>query len=217
MLHLILAESALELIPKEIASHPQVKMDCERRRKKYDELLLDSSLHFGAMRELKERRKRGRPDILHLCLLVAQDSIASKAGELRLYIHTQQSEIIYVNPETRLPRNYDRFKGLMVSLFKKRKIKNLLRMEDKGINDLLGEISPDEIFVMEKNGERIGKLQFIERMKELGNPCFIVGGFPYGNLSSSIPGKRISLSDKTLEAQTVVSTIIFCYELARGL
>lgn len=41
---------------------------------------------------------------------------------LRVYIHTRNNEIIYVKPETRIPRNYNRFVGLMESLFKNKAV-----------------------------------------------------------------------------------------------
>ncbi len=101
MMHLILADSELELMPEEI-----------KKRK----ILLDSSLHHSLMKGLKDWKRRGRPDIVHVFLLIAQESILNRKGLLKTYIHTRNDEIIYVNPEMRIIKNYNRFKGLMQQL-----------------------------------------------------------------------------------------------------
>lgn len=215
-LSLVLAEAALETIPAKIAGHPQVRKDCERRGKLPSQLLLDSSLHYAAMQGLEHGDRRGRPDIVHRCLLIALDSIANRLGMMDVYVHTFHDEVIYINPETRLPRTYDRFKGLMVDLFAKRRIEELLRVEKKELHQLIQEINPSSVYIAEEGGERVGKMQLVEMLKNERNPCFVIGAFPHGNFLRKIEGRRISLSDFMLEAQTVVATIIFCFELSQG-
>ncbi|MEM3478171.1 MAG: 16S rRNA methyltransferase, partial [Archaeoglobaceae archaeon] len=115
----ILLDSSLELVPKEISNHPVIVSDARRRRKKATELLLDDSRHHLAMRNLKHREKRGRADIVHQCLLLLLDS---PLKSFDIFVHTINDELIRVSRDTRLPRNYNRFVGLMEDLFKKRKI-----------------------------------------------------------------------------------------------
>jgi rRNA small subunit pseudouridine methyltransferase Nep1 len=84
---LVLAESALELVPSELRRHPAVLADAKRRRKKPGEILLDRSRHHPAMRDLPDASRRGRPDIVHQVLLVFQYSMLNRgvwAG--RMYI-----------------------------------------------------------------------------------------------------------------------------------
>uniref|UniRef100_A0A663M4D1 EMG1 N1-specific pseudouridine methyltransferase n=1 Tax=Athene cunicularia TaxID=194338 RepID=A0A663M4D1_ATHCN len=47
------------------------------------------------------------------------DSPLNRAGLLQVYIHTQKNVLIEVNPQTRIPRTFDRFCGLMVQLLHK--------------------------------------------------------------------------------------------------
>ncbi|KRY09400.1 Ribosomal RNA small subunit methyltransferase NEP1 [Trichinella patagoniensis] len=54
-----------------------------------------------------------RPDITHQCLLMLLDSPLNKAGLLEIYIHTVKNVLIRVHPQTRIPRTFDRFVGLM--------------------------------------------------------------------------------------------------------
>ncbi|MCC6050815.1 MAG: 16S rRNA methyltransferase, partial [Thermofilum sp.] len=57
-MHLLLAEAGLELVPKELWSHPAVRASARRRGKKPGEILLDVALHHSAMVGLGERWKR---------------------------------------------------------------------------------------------------------------------------------------------------------------
>ena len=50
MLSLIVAESALELVPKEIQQHNSVISHSKKLGKKPSEILLDNSWHFAAMK-----------------------------------------------------------------------------------------------------------------------------------------------------------------------
>ncbi|MEM2715900.1 MAG: 16S rRNA methyltransferase, partial [Candidatus Thermoplasmatota archaeon] len=91
MMQIIIGESELEMA-KEIG---------------IDEIL-DSSIHYPYMKKMKDWQRRGRPDIIHMCLLIALESILNKEKMLRIYIHTRNDEIIYINPDTRMVKNYNR-------------------------------------------------------------------------------------------------------------
>ena len=54
-----------------------------------------------------------RPDITHQCLLMLMDSPLNRAGLLQVYIHTERNTLIEINPQTRIPRTFNRFSGLM--------------------------------------------------------------------------------------------------------
>jgi len=112
---MVFAECGLELIPKQIRSHPAVKKNLSSRI--YSSQLLDNTLHFSAMKNLKNFQKRGRPDITHVCLLNALGSPLNRNGNLILYIHTINNKIFKFTPEIRIARNYNRFKGLIAKLF----------------------------------------------------------------------------------------------------
>ncbi|AJC72597.1 16S rRNA methyltransferase [Thermococcus guaymasensis DSM 11113] len=220
MLHLAIADSELELVPKSIVEHPAVVNYARRRGKKPEEVILDSSYHHSALRKLEDGERRGRPDIVHICLLNALESIANKEGLLRVYVHTRNDEVIYVKPETRLPRNYNRFLGLMESLFKNRVVPKdleLLRIEEKTLNELVEEIGPDEVFVMHEGGEFMKPRDFGKVLVELENPLVIVGGFPHGDFRSQVKGKKVSLYREPLMAWTVVNEVLVNFEASLGL
>jgi len=55
--------------------------------------------------------------------LMLLDSPLNRAGHLQVYIHTANHVLIYLSPQTRIPRTYDRFAGLMVQLLHKLKVR----------------------------------------------------------------------------------------------
>lgn len=215
MLHLVIAEAELELVPKAILDHPAVMNHARKRGKRPEEILLDSTYHHSALKKLEDGERRGRPDIVHICLLNALESIANKEGLLRVYVHTRNDEVIYIKPETRIPRNYNRFVGLMESLFKNRTVPKdleLLRIEEKSLEELVDEIGSDGVFVMHEEGKLTKPSDFGKTLSELENPLVIVGGFPHGDFRSEIPGEKIGLYKAPLMAWTVVNEVIVNFE-----
>jgi rRNA small subunit pseudouridine methyltransferase Nep1 len=216
MLHLVIAEAELEPVPKSIRNHPAVVRYAKKRGKKPGEVLLESTYHHAALRKLPDGDRRGRPDIVHICLLNALESIANREGLLRVYVHTRNDEVIHIKPETRLPRNYNRFLGLMESLFKDRIVPRdlgLLRMEKMGLMELIDGINPDGIFVMHEEGALTKPIDFGRRLASLRNPTVIVGGFPHGDFTNRVRGERISLYRKPLMAWTVINEVLSGFEV----
>src|SRR4030042_2871445 len=122
MLTIVLAESKLELIPNDILSHPAIASYAKQRNKKPKNLILDSSFHHSAMKDLPEGNRRGRPDIVHIFLLNSLESILNKKEKLKIIVHTRNNEAIFIDSKTRIMRSYSRFIGLFEQLFEKRKI-----------------------------------------------------------------------------------------------
>ncbi|MEM2928764.1 MAG: 16S rRNA methyltransferase [Nitrososphaerota archaeon] len=217
---LIFAESALEIVPMEIWNHPAIVSSAKKRKKKPSEILLDRSYHHNAMKNLKESYKRGRPDIIHFCLLEALGSILCKIKKLEVYVHTIDDYVIYVNPETRLPRVYNRFLGLIEQLYNIKEIKAndkiLLKIEKKNLSQIINEIKPDKIFGMDEKGYFISPKKFSEIVLECSKPAIIIGAFPkgeYSNNTKSIIGENIySIYPESLETWIITSRILSALE-----
>ena len=71
------------------------------------------------MKKLNREPIKVRPDIVHQCLLMLFDSPLNKAGLLQVFIRTDKNVLIQIHPQTRIPRTFDRFCGLMVQLLHK--------------------------------------------------------------------------------------------------
>lgn len=222
LLNLVLAETALEMVPKDLWSHPAVRRHSKRLKKPPQYILLDRSLHHSAMRRLGENEKRGRPDITHFVLLEALGSPLNKEGLLQVYVHTNQNFAITVNPKARLPRNYTRFIGLMEQLFQLGKVppegESLIDMKNKTLQDLLSEVKADYILAFSTEGQAKTLEEAVSSLQAKGRPVVIIGGFPHGRFSQStikLADEVVSVDSEMLEAWTLTSRVIYEYE--RGL
>ena len=85
--------------------------------------LLNCDRHKQQIIKYKKDPSECRPDILHQCLLMLFDSPLNRANLLQVYVHTNKKVLIEINPQTRIPRTFDRFCGLMVQLLHKLSIR----------------------------------------------------------------------------------------------
>ncbi|MFX1455358.1 MAG: 16S rRNA methyltransferase [Promethearchaeota archaeon] len=215
---IILVECGIELIPKEIRNHPSVKKNLSTQL--YSSQLLDTALHHSVMSNLVNSEKRGRPDIAHLCLLNALGSPLNKSGNLKLYMHTVNDKIYMVNPEIRIARNYNRFKGLMAKLLIDDKIEinktPLIAHINENLVNLLHTFNTDNIYLLSSKGKLIMSYQELFPSNIEENIVTIIGGFQKGNFSNKlfeISRNIISISQFSLDAWVVTNKIITYYEL----
>ena len=216
---IILAECGIELIPKQIRNHPSVKKNVYTRN--YTSQLLDNAIHHTAMKELKDFTKRGRPDIIHLCLLNALGSALNKSGELRLFMHTVKNRIYEFNPEIRIARNYNRFKGLMAKLLIDENIgpvnSPLISLFDGiYIKELISTFEDPEVILFSSKGKLIKNYQELYPQGISKNIIVIIGGFQKSSFSREINDlspRKISLSEFSLDAWVAIYKAITYFEL----
>ena len=215
MMHIILADSELEIVPQAIQGHPAIVKHARMRKKKPSRILLDASYHHQAIRSKYpvEAERRGRPDIVHFFLMNAQESILNYRGKLRVYVHTRNNDVIRISPETKLPKAYHRFVGLMEHVFQNKYVPDkenpLLVLEKMSLRALAEEIG-NKTIVLSESGKRvdIGKYEIPEDV------TFIIGGFPHGDFLSNVDfaDEIISIYDGTLMAWVATYEIIARYE-----
>jgi len=217
MLYIILAESSLELIPKKIHNHPSVTSYSKKFKKNSSNTLLDNSWHFGAMKGLDNEIKRGRPDIIHLTLLSLCTTPVFYKNKIKIFIHTVNDEVISINNNTRLPKSYHRFQGLMEKLFLTKKIESedeiLMEMKNSSLSQLVSKIKPTRIIGLTTQGQKTSLDKLVEQIEE--NSCIILGGFQKGhfnNETDKIIDKSFSINDSSLEAHLVASRLAYEYE-----
>jgi len=219
-LHLVLVESALELVPPEIVHHEVVKKHAKRRGKKPWEIILDKSVHYYAMLKLPNHHKRGRPDIVHLSLLNALCSPLNKLGLLRVYVHTIDNRIIFIDPSVRLPRHYYRFVGLMEQLLVEGKVppnsdKPLMTCRRMFLHEFVDEMKFGYIYLLHEGGRYVsprdlGK-EIVERIERGEKVAVFVGAFPHGDFfedTKRLANEAVSIYPEPLDAWIVVSRII---------
>ena len=217
MLYIILAESSLELIPKKIHNHPSVTSYSKKFKKNSSNTLLDNSWHFGAMKGLDNEIKRGRPDIIHLTLLSLCTTPVFYKNKIKIFVHTVNDQIISINNNTRLPKSYHRFQGLMEKLFLTKKIESedeiLMEMKNSSLSQLISKIKPTRIIGLTTQGQKTSLDKLVEQIEE--NSCIILGGFQKGHFSNEtekIIDESFSINDSSLEAHLVASRLAYEYE-----
>jgi rRNA small subunit pseudouridine methyltransferase Nep1 len=217
MISLILAESSLELIPEELKSHTSVVSHAQKLGKKPSEILLDNSWHFAAMKGIKDEIKRGRPDLVHFCILEATTIPLYKKNKIKIYIHTTDDKVIYVGENVNIPKSYHRFEGLIEKLFLEKIIEAngnvLLEIKEKSFSDLIDEIKPSKIIGLSSKGQKHSFENTVLEMPE--NCCLVVGGFQKGHFSDAVQSRinqLISIEDSSFEAHVVVARMLYEYE-----
>jgi len=186
-LHILLAESSIELIPKHLLKNPRILKVSRKLRRPPTKMLLEVNYHRDVIKTLPHHEKRGRPDILHTTLLFLLDSPLNKYNLLNIYIHTINDEIFWVNPKVRIPKTYLRFYGLMVQLLKKGIIYTpnthevLFERKQISISNLVKSFK--KAFLLSEKGHSVSPGELAKRLVKLDNPLVIIGGFPHGDVS----------------------------------
>jgi rRNA small subunit pseudouridine methyltransferase Nep1 len=220
---LVIAETALETIPLEIFRHSSLKK-IRDSGKKPTQILLDRTFHHFAIlsSNLKQDYKRARPDILHIILLNVLATPLFKNNQLKVFVHTINNQVIKIGDNLRIPKSYSRYEGLILDLFKNKKIISkdgclLLELNDNlNFSDLLDKyIKPDVIIGLSTNGI-FKNFEYVSKdLFEFKNPCIVIGGFPKGHFSKDIESrleKKYSISNLSLEAHIVISRLLYEFE-----
>jgi rRNA small subunit pseudouridine methyltransferase Nep1 len=217
MISLILTESSLELVPKELRSHPSVVSHAQKLGKKPSEILLDNSWHFAAMKGMSDEIKRGRPDLVHFCILEATTIPLYKKNKIKIYIHTIDDKVIYFGENVHIPKSYHRFEGLIEKLFLEKTIESngnvLLEIKEKSFSELIDEIKPSKVVGLSSKGEKHSFENIISEIPE--NCCLVIGGFQKGQFSDVVKGRvdqLVSIDDSSFEAHIVVARMLYEYE-----
>lgn len=217
MLSLVIAEASLELVPKELQHHNSVVSHARKMGKRPSEILLDNSWHFGAMKGIKNEIKRGRPDLVHFCLLEACTIPLYEEDEISVYIHTIDDKVITVGEGVRLPKSYHRFAGIMEQLFSQRIIKaddkTLFEIQNMKFSELIDKIEPDQVIGLSSEGKRASYSEVARMCTD--ETCLVIGGFPKGEFFDSTKKRidsLISVDERQLEAHVVVARTLYEYE-----
>ncbi|HIH89868.1 hypothetical protein [Ignicoccus hospitalis] len=218
-----MAYSALELVPREIAGHPEVRKYAERRNKPPTKVILDKSYHYHAMSKLKDKENRGRPDIVFMFLAAALSSPLNLRGMLRVYVHTRDDLVIFVNPKMKPIRSYERFLGIMEQLFEEGRVppdseEPMLEIKNMNLRYLVKKVIGSEgIILMDPNAPLVSPKGVAEEAKELP---VVVGGFPRGDFgldAYKLAKRRYYIFPTILDHWLVADRIIASFEELAGI
>lgn len=213
LLNFVFAESALELVPKEIRGSPAVVSDSRRREINAGEILLDRSFHHSAMSKLKDSEKRGRPDLVHLALLSVTGTPLYLEGMARVFVHTYPDIVLEIAEKTRIPKNYIRFRGLMEKALVERPREGLVSVRPMGLKELVRKrVGADLVFGLSVQGKQTAPEDLARQILSVREPCVLVGGFPHGHFSSetlSVVDQLVRVNPRPLEAHVVASRVVY--------
>ena len=219
MLNFVLAESALELVPKEIRRQPAVLSDARRRGKDASEILMDRSFHHSAMAKLKDSEKRGRPDLVHVTLLNVTGAPLYLDGSVRIFVHTYDDLVIEIAEKTRIPKNYLRFRSLMEKVLVERPNQGLIKVNPMGFKELVRMTSSDEVVGLSVQGKTMSLEGLAKMVMAAKSPSVVVGGFPHGHFlpeTLSVMDQIFRMDTRPLEAHVVASRVIYEVEKAEA-
>ncbi len=213
MINLVFVDSELETIPVEMQKERDVLAIARKRGKPVEEMVLDSSIMHRAIDRVfpGESNRRGRPDVFHIMLNVAQSSILNLLGMLRVYILTRNSDLIEISPVTRIPKNYARFLGLVEDLYKKGEIKSdrdtLLRIRKNIVLKQFIDSLGGKKILLDPLGEHKKPSEIFQGVRDC---TIVIGGFANGTFRSDLSfiEDKISIYPEELTIWTIAAEII---------
>ncbi|XP_047470295.1 ribosomal RNA small subunit methyltransferase NEP1-like [Penaeus chinensis] len=195
----------------------RANLESVKNGKNYE--LLNCDDHMGMMKKFKKDPADCRPDILHQCLLMLQDSPLNQAGKLQVYIHTEKNVLIEVNPQCRIPRTFKRFAGLMVQLLHKMSV----RASDGSMKLLKVIRNP----VSDHFPPGVKKIGTSFQAKNLVNPrslvppkeslVVVIGAMAHGKVEVDYTEEEVSFSNYHLSAALACSKLCSGFEEVWGI
>ena len=198
--------------------------------------LLNCDDHGHILKKNNRDPAEMRPDITHQCLLTLLDSPLNKAGLLQIYVQTQKNVLIEINPQTRIPRTYKRFAGLMVQLLHKLSIRSVNSANEKLLKVIKNPVTdhlPSGCLKIVLSGDTqtvrlksyiqslLMQSEIIETAAESPTKeqeqipiCFIVGAFAHGrdDFADLWCDEKVSVSEYPLSASVACSKITNAFE-----
>jgi len=229
-LSMVLVESALQRVPDEIRLHHQIKQFARKRGRSPDEVLLDRAFHHTAMKQLSRSRhdplpeKMGRPDIVHTSLLQVLETPLNWENRLSVFVHTQEDQLITINPKIRLPKNYTRFIGLMEQLFTEKKVppdgEALLRMEHLTLKQFIEKRSPSKIIGFSRTGNPELLRNVADSAAKAQSPMILIGAFPRGHfteITRRLLDEIYSVDKHMLDTWIIAGRFVYDFEWSIGI
>jgi rRNA small subunit pseudouridine methyltransferase Nep1 len=177
--------------------------------------LLNCDDHPQILRKFNREPGTCRPDITHQSLLMLMDSPLNRAGLLQVFIHTEKNVLIEVNPQTRIPRTFKRFAGLMVQLLHKFAVKagesstKLLHVIKNPISNHLPVGSKK--FAMTFSSKLVKNCRELVPAKEEAI-VLVIGAFAHGHLNLDYTEDSISISNYPLSAALTCAKLCSAFE-----
>ncbi|XP_052890767.1 ribosomal RNA small subunit methyltransferase NEP1 [Anopheles moucheti] len=182
--------------------------------------LLNCDDHINILKKNNRDPGSCRPDITHQSLLMLMDSPLNRAGLLQVFIKTEKNVLIEIDPQTRVPRTFKRFAGLMVQLLHKFSVKaadsqkKLIRIIKNPITNHLPVGCRK--FAMSYSANQVKNAK--ELVPEKDEPItLVIGAFAHGNLNLDYTEGAVSISNYPLSAALTCTKVCSAFEEVWGI
>jgi len=178
--------------------------------------LLNSDHHSNILKKHKREIGSARPDITHQTLLALFDSPLNRANLLQVYVRTTKNVLIEINPQTRIPRTFDRFCGLMVNLLEKFSIRagdapiKLLKVIKNPVTDYLPPGCKKTLFSY-KTEKVIRPIEIAEQAGDAPH-CVVIGAMAHGSVDVDFCEESVSISHYPLSAALCAAKLCGAFE-----
>lgn len=205
--------------PKLIVVMSNATLEIIKVREKYE--LVSADTHSSVLSKLGKDTSHYRPDILHQCLLSLLDSPLNKAGYLKVYIETTSKVLIEVNPQTRIPRTFKRFAGLMVQLLRDLKIRSADGKDTlfKVIKNPVTQYFPPDALRIQTSvqGDLVNINSYVEKSIPVDKPVvFMIGAHSHGQHEVDWAETTLALSQYPCSASVIIGRICGAFENQLG-
>jgi len=230
MLTLVLAESSIERMPRQLHRHPSVVAQAKRRGKAPSSLILDRSYHHSGMRTLEDadssigRGKHGRPDIAFHVLLQALGCPLSREGLLRTHVHTSEDRGMEIDPTFSLHKNCDRLMGILEQLYEDQRVPldghPLLSIRQCALPELIRQLEPSMTLAFSTVGTLTSMRDACSHLVGTERSVALIGGFAHSHFDQStlqLADRVFSIDREALDAWVVAARLIYEYECGLGL
>ena len=202
MIHVILAEAEVELLPSTVKGRlPDVR-------------ILDSFLDGDMVRSLPDPRRRGRADVAHSALLLLLSSEQFEHGHLRVWLHTRGDEVIEIGPRAQVQPNYLDFLVSLSALYDKGALgegeAKWSIERHTTLDHLLSRLAVDAVLLLSPRGERIPLEALLNELHHM-DLAIVVGAFPEGDFPKdtySLADHVVSLSEKEMTVPSVICELL---------
>ncbi|XP_046380529.2 ribosomal RNA small subunit methyltransferase NEP1-like [Haliotis rufescens] len=180
--------------------------------------LLNCDRHRHLSKKFKKDISQYRPDITHQCLLMLMDSPLNRAGMLQVYVHTERNVLIEINPQTRIPRTFERFCGLIVQLLHKLSIhasdgpQKLLKVIRNPITDHL-PVGAKKVVMSFSADDCVNVRDLVPTDEPV---VFVIGAMAHGKVDIDYAEKTHSISNYPLSAALTCAKVCSGFEEVWG-
>lgn len=153
--------------------------------------------------------KQSDPYLVHVTLLLVNDSILAHEHELRTIVHTRDNNVFTIEPDVHIPPRLSQFEEMMVRCVQGFGPKGI-KYENKSLMEVLRPLMGTRI-VMSPGGKRNDPVDLLSRVEDY---VVVIGGFKEGDFINPVypwADHVISLCERDLKPWTVASEVISSY------